>query len=153
MESANEYKVKAISMIFNETITAIEKLNNAYDKLKLSGFLIVAGTVIGILTIILSFITGSYEQPSWLGINLIEEIVFISFSALLIIIGIMFKIKVNQAKENLQREIFEIEKARDKFIFKLKLDYYKILKESKIEDKDQVMKNLNIDISNLFSEI
>ena len=81
---------KSAKDILKESIESIKELAPIYKDLGWSGFFGVSSVVIALLTLVLSFLTGTQMEGKWYGgITLYEEMLFLFISALFAVIGLI----------------------------------------------------------------
>ena len=103
--------------ILQNSITAIKDLSETYKKSSLTGFLVVSGVVLALLTIVLSFISGTQPEKNWItGITLWEEVIFSIISIVCIVSGTLFLTHINKCKLELQKIAIQIDKERNGYI-------------------------------------
>lgn len=93
------------------SVQAIQQLAPVYGQLGLAGFLTVAGTALILLTVALSFATGTANAGNWGGITIWEEVLFMAVAVFLITAGVVFLHSLNAAKAAIQR--FALEQGHD----------------------------------------
>lgn len=108
---------KSAKDILKDSISSIKELAPVYQGLGWAGFFGVSSVVIALLTIVLSFYTGTESEGSWFGgITLYEEILFMAISALFAIVGLIFLIKRTENKVELQKIQIEIDHNQNKWL-------------------------------------
>lgn len=100
-----------------EIIDAIKDLAPVYKALGLPGFLTVSGVVIGIFTIVLSFLTGTDDQGQWYGgIDFWEEFLFMAIAVVFVAIGSLLLLRNNASRAAIQEWTIKLERERNKWI-------------------------------------
>jgi len=70
-----------------------------------------------LLTIVLSFLTGTGEEGGWYGgITVWEEALFLSLCAVFAIVGLVFLVRYNDRKSEIQLLTIEIERDRNRWL-------------------------------------
>lgn len=113
-------KLRSSASIFGEVTTTFDSLASWYNVLGSGGFLIVSGIVIILLTIVLSFVTGTGDQPQAYGITQNGAIIFAVFAIILCALGVFSTLRKNAiiSKEKMHLIDLEIEQTK----FELDLD-------------------------------
>ncbi|MBA7490526.1 hypothetical protein ES702_01064 [subsurface metagenome] len=116
-EVSTPIEIKTGATIITETVKAMKELGPLYKEVGLAGFLTIAGVVIGLLTIALSFLTGTADAGRWYGgIKLEEAILFVALSITFVILGVGFLTRYNSQKTRIQQQGIEVGKERNKWI-------------------------------------
>jgi hypothetical protein len=108
---------KSAREIIEDSAEAIQKLAPVYKEVGWAGFFAVSSVVIAMLTIALSFLTGTGQEGRWYGgITVWEEALFLSLCAVFAFAGLVFLIKYNDRKADIQQLTIEIERERNRWL-------------------------------------
>ena len=108
---------KSASTIIKETTGAIKELSTVYDKIGFAGTLTVSAIVLGIVTIIFTYLSGTMIGDEWrLGTTLQEEILFACIAIAFAALGTVFLIQKNSKESQRQLLAMEIERERNRYI-------------------------------------
>lgn len=133
------------SQIIDTSIQAIEKLGPIYKNVKMAGFLTIAGVTIAILTIGLSFLTGTGEESKWYGgITIWEEILFMIVAILFVSFGVIFLLKNNAIKSSIQKTTIDLGSEKNRWIHEETMAKFGIrgsAESSQSKEKQQEIQN------------
>lgn len=108
---------KSAREILNDSVSSIKELSPVYRNLGWAGFFGVSSVVIALLTIALSFLTGTGGEGRWYGgITFQEEILFMVISGLFALFGLIFLMQFNDKNAELQKLQIEIDHNRNKWL-------------------------------------
>lgn len=108
---------KSASLIIKETSDAIKELSTVYERIGLAGTFTVSAIVLGIVTIVFSYFSGTVIGNSWrLGTTLQEEILFGCIAIAFAGLGTVFLIQKNSKESRRQLLAMEIERDRNRYI-------------------------------------
>ncbi|WP_163576795.1 hypothetical protein [Halomonas faecis] len=109
-------RLNTAAEIIDIALGAVKQLRPVYNELGWGGFFAISSVVIVIVTIALSFVSGVGAEARWIGITFGEQVAFLCIAAIFAIIGVIFLLRYNDLKSQIQTLTIEIERDRNKWI-------------------------------------
>ncbi len=108
---------KSASEILKISVVAMTEFGKIYTHVGVAGFLTIAGVTIALLTIALSFITGTSAQGGMLGgITIWEELLFMAIAVVMITLGVVYLLAGNSAKAGVHKLTTELEREQNRWL-------------------------------------
>lgn len=115
-QSVVGHELRTAAAILTESTKVMEKSADIYGTVKMGGFLVISGFTMGIVTIALSFLTGTGEGESWFGITYKEEILFTILSIGFAGFGVIIKSQYNSQKTQIRLDCLKIDGELNRYV-------------------------------------